>query len=246
MTRPGFTGCLNCLWLPTCATSYQPSCFKRRMTSRLDIRHDTHFLHTRQAGVYRSDPSGAIGWLGAFVPGLQEFSDGGPGGLPLAARQRIGRERVIPSREGNKQGSNLACFVPPPLIGVDGNLSSLSSSGSRNKDASSISTDPWENASFHPLPQIFPTSTDRTRIPGIRLRRTCELNPHSVGKWYRLRSHEAHRRPDRRRDNYVYYSFVDFGARLLCVDERTRAPSRHAAIIRTSYVSGRILWHSLS
>jgi len=37
-------------------------------------------------------PSGAIGWLGAFVPGLQEFSDGGPCGLPLAARQRIGTE----------------------------------------------------------------------------------------------------------------------------------------------------------
>ena len=51
MTRPGFAGCLNCLWLPTCATSYQPSCFKRCMTSRLDIRHDTHFLHTRQVGV---------------------------------------------------------------------------------------------------------------------------------------------------------------------------------------------------
>jgi hypothetical protein len=53
VTRPGFTGCLNCLWLPTCATSYQPSCFKRCMTSRLDIRHDTHFLHTRQIGIYR-------------------------------------------------------------------------------------------------------------------------------------------------------------------------------------------------
>src|SRR5256885_3262507 len=38
-----------------------------------------------------------------------------------------------------------------------------------------------------------------------------------MGKWYRLRCHEAHRRPDRRRDNYVYYSCVDFGARLLCV-----------------------------
>src|SRR5439155_21051164 len=48
VTRPGFTGCLNCLWLPTCATSYQPSSFKRCMTSRLDIRHDTHFLHTCQ------------------------------------------------------------------------------------------------------------------------------------------------------------------------------------------------------
>ena len=53
MTRPVFTGCLNCLWLPTCATSYQPSCFKRCMTSRLDIRHDTHFLHTCQVGIYR-------------------------------------------------------------------------------------------------------------------------------------------------------------------------------------------------
>jgi len=53
VTRPGFTGCLNCLWLPTCATSYQPSCFKRCMTSRLDTRHDTHFLHTCQVGIYR-------------------------------------------------------------------------------------------------------------------------------------------------------------------------------------------------
>ncbi len=52
MTRPVFTGCLNCLWLPTCATSYQPSCFKRCTTSRLDIRYDTHFLHTCQVGVY--------------------------------------------------------------------------------------------------------------------------------------------------------------------------------------------------
>jgi hypothetical protein len=52
VTRPGFTGCLNCLWLPTWATSYQPSCFKPCMTSRLDIRHDTHFLHTRQVGAH--------------------------------------------------------------------------------------------------------------------------------------------------------------------------------------------------
>ena len=64
MTRPGFTGCLNCLWLPTCATSYQPSCFKRCMTSRLDIRHDTHFLHTCQAGVYRSDRREPLDGLG--------------------------------------------------------------------------------------------------------------------------------------------------------------------------------------
>ena len=54
VTRPIFTGCLNCLWLPTCATSNQPSCFKRRMTSRLDIRYDTHFLHTYQVGVCRN------------------------------------------------------------------------------------------------------------------------------------------------------------------------------------------------
>src|SRR5882762_3452392 len=60
VTRPGFTGCLNCLWLPTCATSYQPSCFKRCMTSRLEIRHDTHFLHTCQVGVLRQPPSGAL------------------------------------------------------------------------------------------------------------------------------------------------------------------------------------------
>ena len=48
VTRPGFTECLNCLWLPTWATSYQPSCFNRWMTSRLDITYDTHFLHTYQ------------------------------------------------------------------------------------------------------------------------------------------------------------------------------------------------------
>src|SRR3981081_203091 len=58
VTRPGLTGCLNCLWLPTCATSYQPSCFKRCMTSRLDIRYDTHFLHTCQVGIYRSSDFG--------------------------------------------------------------------------------------------------------------------------------------------------------------------------------------------
>ena len=54
MTRPGFTGCLNCLWHPTCATSYQPSCFKRCMTSRLYIRYNTHFLHTCQVGFTES------------------------------------------------------------------------------------------------------------------------------------------------------------------------------------------------
>jgi len=71
VTRPGFTGCLNCLWLPTCATSYQPSCFKRCMTSRLDIRHDTHFLHTRQVGIYRSarrQPSAH--WRRRAIPSL--------------------------------------------------------------------------------------------------------------------------------------------------------------------------------
>lgn len=56
VTRPGFTGCLNCLWLPRCATSYQPSCFKRWMTSRLDTTHDTHFLHTRQVGFTGAPP----------------------------------------------------------------------------------------------------------------------------------------------------------------------------------------------
>ena len=66
MTRPGFTGCLNCLWLPTCATSYQPSCFKRCMTSRLDTRHDTHFIHTSQVGIYRIQHDGG--------PILQEFT----------------------------------------------------------------------------------------------------------------------------------------------------------------------------
>src|SRR5437867_3831469 len=84
VTRPGFTGCLNCLWLPTCATSYQPSCFKRCMTSRLDIRHDTHFIHTCQVGVYRSDRREPSAYW---------------------------RRRVIPSREDNKESNNLACFV---------------------------------------------------------------------------------------------------------------------------------------
>src|SRR5437868_3491611 len=85
VTRPGFTGCLNCLWLPTCATSYQPSCFKRCTTSRLDIKHDTHFLHTCQVEVYMRFTGATVGshWMAwAFVPGLQEFSDGGPCGLP--------------------------------------------------------------------------------------------------------------------------------------------------------------------
>src|SRR5579863_115609 len=35
VTRPGRVGCLNCLWLPDCATSTQPSCLKRLMISRL-------------------------------------------------------------------------------------------------------------------------------------------------------------------------------------------------------------------
>jgi hypothetical protein len=60
VTRPVFTGCLNCLWLPICATSYQPSCFKRCMTSRLDIRYDTHFLHTHQVGVYKACSNGLL------------------------------------------------------------------------------------------------------------------------------------------------------------------------------------------
>src|ERR1700680_3537940 len=56
VTRPGFTGLLTCLWLPPSATSYQPSCFKRWMTSRLDTTHDTHFLHTRQVGFIGAPP----------------------------------------------------------------------------------------------------------------------------------------------------------------------------------------------
>src|SRR5580698_5166477 len=35
VTRPGFVACLNCLWLPTCATSNHPSAFSFLMTSRL-------------------------------------------------------------------------------------------------------------------------------------------------------------------------------------------------------------------
>src|SRR5260370_26566785 len=69
VTRPGLTGCLNCLWLPTCATSYQPSCFKRCMTSRLDIRHNTHFLHTCQVGIYRIS-AGDLQWLLPSFPYL--------------------------------------------------------------------------------------------------------------------------------------------------------------------------------
>src|SRR6266480_4031358 len=51
VTRPVFTGCLNCLWLPTCATSYQPSCFKRCMISRLDIIRYTLFTHLSSRGL---------------------------------------------------------------------------------------------------------------------------------------------------------------------------------------------------
>src|SRR5437588_11929376 len=82
VTRPGFTGCLNCLWLPTCATSYQPSCFKRCMTSRLDIRHDTHFLHTCQVEVTGATVGSPLDSLGLSFQGLQDFSDVGPCGLP--------------------------------------------------------------------------------------------------------------------------------------------------------------------
>jgi hypothetical protein len=46
VTRPGFVGCLNCTWLPSCATSYQPSCLKRCITTRLDMIHNTHSIHT--------------------------------------------------------------------------------------------------------------------------------------------------------------------------------------------------------
>src|SRR6266849_4176457 len=79
VTRPVFTGCLNCLWLPTCATSYRPPCFRRCMTSRLDIRHHTHFLHTCQVGVYKSA-------TGAYVvlPDLK----GRPGGV-LASKRTV-------------------------------------------------------------------------------------------------------------------------------------------------------------
>src|ERR1700693_2494354 len=35
VTLPFFVGCLNCLWLPTWLTSYQPSSCNRLMTSRL-------------------------------------------------------------------------------------------------------------------------------------------------------------------------------------------------------------------
>src|SRR5580700_6974017 len=34
VTRPDFSGCLNCRWLPRVATRYQPSASKSLMTSR--------------------------------------------------------------------------------------------------------------------------------------------------------------------------------------------------------------------
>src|ERR1039457_6755828 len=37
VARPGLTGCLNCLWLPACATWNQPSCWSLRIISRLFI-----------------------------------------------------------------------------------------------------------------------------------------------------------------------------------------------------------------
>lgn len=77
MTRPVFTGCLNCLWLPTCATSYQPSCFKSCMTSRLDIRYDTHFLHTCQVAVYKS-ATGAYVEDGKGIQDAIEFVEPSP------------------------------------------------------------------------------------------------------------------------------------------------------------------------
>src|SRR5579864_6782115 len=53
VTRPFFVACLNCLWLPTCFTSYQP-CFCSSLIKSLlfttnpsfDKSNDTHFLHT--------------------------------------------------------------------------------------------------------------------------------------------------------------------------------------------------------
>src|SRR5271163_1596668 len=48
VTLPDFTGCLNCLWLPTWFTSYQPSASRSRIISRLCIFYTTHFLHIAQ------------------------------------------------------------------------------------------------------------------------------------------------------------------------------------------------------
>src|SRR6202521_1165303 len=48
VTLPFFVGCLNCLWLPTWLTSYQPSSCNRLITSRLCTIYDTHLIHTCQ------------------------------------------------------------------------------------------------------------------------------------------------------------------------------------------------------
>jgi hypothetical protein len=67
VTRPGFTGCWNCLWLPTCATSYQPSCFNRRMISRLDTRKEyTLYTHLSRRRSDRADGRPRTARLGAL------------------------------------------------------------------------------------------------------------------------------------------------------------------------------------
>src|ERR1039457_2706691 len=43
---PFFVGCLNCLWLPTCLTSYQPSFSKSLITSRLCMFPRVVYIHT--------------------------------------------------------------------------------------------------------------------------------------------------------------------------------------------------------
>src|SRR4026208_56610 len=47
VTFPFLLGCLKCLWLPVCPTSYQPSFASNLMTSRLDLamRPPGRFLH---------------------------------------------------------------------------------------------------------------------------------------------------------------------------------------------------------
>ena len=71
VTRPGFTGCLNCFWLPTCATSYQPSCFKHGISGPVKTPASQRWMpldrslakKLRQHQLRSASPVNAEGWI---------------------------------------------------------------------------------------------------------------------------------------------------------------------------------------
>ena len=53
VTSPGFTGCLNCWWLPRVRARYQPSSARSRRTSRIFITVKMDAEPARQQGLAR-------------------------------------------------------------------------------------------------------------------------------------------------------------------------------------------------